>query len=222
MRCVQRSTVLAASLVLLGGCGDGGGAKTPTSAAVDGARYLLQAEPDGAQPVVAAREQAQDGAEIVLLGRIGGSADPWIEGRAAFSVVDPVVTACTQIPGDSCPTPWDYCCRTDELPKAKALVKIVDERGALVEEDARKLLALRELQTVVVRGKAKRDEAGNLTVLATGLFVRPDSAGPAASGTGRYHQHDHFHDHDRQHDPDRKPGAQDGGDHQPERKPSKT
>jgi hypothetical protein len=28
------------------------------------------------------------------------------------------------------------------------------------------------LSTVVVKGKAKRDEAGNLTVLATGVFVK--------------------------------------------------
>jgi len=31
---------------------------------------------------------------------------------------------------------------------------------------------VKELQTVVVQGIAKRDEAGNLTVQATGLYVR--------------------------------------------------
>ena len=51
-------------------------------------------------------------------------------------------------------------------------MKIVDESGKLVKIDARKLLNLKELQTVVVRGKVKRDEAGNLTVIATGVHVK--------------------------------------------------
>ena len=42
----------------------------------------------------------------------------------------------------------------------------------MVETDARKLFDVKELQTVVVRGKAKRDDKGNLTVLASSVFVR--------------------------------------------------
>jgi hypothetical protein len=34
-------------------------------------------------------------------------------------------------------------------------------------------LGAKELSTVVVKGKAKRDDAGNLTVLASGVYVRP-------------------------------------------------
>jgi hypothetical protein len=60
----------------------------------------------------------------------------------------------------------------DNLPANKAMVKVVDASGKPVAMDARKLLGLKELQTVVVRGQAQRDEAGNLTVLADGLFVR--------------------------------------------------
>jgi hypothetical protein len=106
------------------------------------------------------------------VGRIGGSENPWIEGRAAFSIVDNSLKACSDIPGDNCPRPWDYCCQTDQLPTATALVKLVDESGELVKTDARKLLQLKELATVVVQGKAQRDEAGNLTVLADGIYVR--------------------------------------------------
>ena len=49
---------------------------------------------------------------------------------------------------------------------------IVDENGRTVKADAKNLLNVKELVTVVVRGKAKRDEKGNLTVLANGVFVR--------------------------------------------------
>jgi hypothetical protein len=52
------------------------------------------------------------------------------------------------------------------------LVKVVDENGLLLQADARELLDVKELSTVVVRGTAQRDEAGNLTVLASGVFVK--------------------------------------------------
>jgi len=74
---------------------------------------------------------------------------------------------------DGCPTPWDYCCDLDKLPTRKALVKVVDGDGRPVMSDARALLGIKESATVVVRAKAKRDEAGNLSLLADGLYVRP-------------------------------------------------
>lgn len=51
-------------------------------------------------------------------------------------------------------------------------MKVVDEDGNIVKGDAKSLLSVKELATVVVRGKARRDEAGNLTVEATGIHVR--------------------------------------------------
>ena len=59
---------------------------TPSS--IDSARYVLADEPDGAIGVIAARESAKDGEPIVIVGRIGGAANPWIEGRAAFTLLD--------------------------------------------------------------------------------------------------------------------------------------
>lgn len=134
--------------------------------------YLLAEEPAAAQEVKAAHADTANGAEIVVVGRIGGSADPWIKDRAAFTVVDNSLQACSDIPGDECPMPWDYCCVTDQLPGATALVKVVDASGQLVAIDARKLLGLKELDRVVVHGKAVRDQDGNLTVLADGVFVK--------------------------------------------------
>ncbi len=133
---------------------------------------LLTSEPAGAEEVIKARESAQNDEEVVIVGRIGGSENPWVDGRAVFSIVDNSLKACSDIPGDGCEKPWDYCCETDKLPTAMALIKVVDEDGTLIKEDARKLLNLKELQTVVVKGKAKRDDTGNLTVFANGIFVR--------------------------------------------------
>ncbi len=138
----------------------------------NGSKFILTAEPDGAADVIEVREHAGDGDDVVIVGRIGGSTNPWIDGRAAFSIVDGSLKACSDIEGDNCPLPWDYCCETPKLPNATALVKIVDDDGELVKADAKSLLGVKELSTVVVKGKAKRDEAGNLTVLATALFVK--------------------------------------------------
>lgn len=166
-------------VVVLVGCGKQpaeptGEGSQPTQGVsnVDGAAFLLADDPAEAVDVIQVREKAKDGDDIVIVGRIGGSQNPWIDGRAAFSIVDSSLKACSDIEGDSCPMPWDYCCETDKLPGATALVKVVDEAGDLVKADAKSLLGVKELSTVVVQGKAQRDDAGNLTVLAQGIFVR--------------------------------------------------
>ena len=143
-------------------------ASTPSAV---GAKYVLAAEPSGAQDIIAVRAASKDGDDVVLVGRIGGSENPWIEGTAAFTIVDLSLQACVG-EGENCPTPWDYCCSTDKLPTSTALVKIVDDQGQMLKQDARELMGLKELQTVVVQGTADRDEAGNLTVLANSLYVR--------------------------------------------------
>ena len=161
--------------VLLTGCAQESPTPAPatsSTAPADGTPYLLDAEPEGAGEVIAVRNDAGDGDDVVIVGRIGGSENPWIEDRAAFSIVDNSLKACSDIPGDTCPIPWDYCCETPKLPDATALIKVVNGDGNPVETDARRLLNVKELSTVVVQGKAQRDDAGNLTVLATGIFVR--------------------------------------------------
>jgi hypothetical protein len=168
-----RVAVLVAG-ALAAGCG-GGTSTNKDRAGATGAKYLLTEEPAGAKEVTDARKEAKDGDEVVVVGRIGGDVKPWVEGRAAFWIVDSSLKSCKETEGDNCPTPWDYCCTPKEdLVKVMATVKVVDAKGETVQTDARELLGVSELQTVVVRGRAKRDEQGNLTVLATGVYPRPD------------------------------------------------
>ncbi len=156
--------VLGAALVAMIGC-------VQQSTKVDGAKYLLKSEPEKIKEVIQARKETKDGEEVVIVGRIGGSKNPWIKDRAAFTIVDNSLTPCTD-PEESCPTPWDYCCELDKLPTSTAFIKVVDENGSVVKADAREFLPLKELSTVVVPGLAKRDDAGNLTVLANKIFVK--------------------------------------------------
>ena len=153
------------------GCQPKDASTAKTNGSLDASSVLATSEPTGAIPVGEAREKTEDGQEVTLVGRIGGSSKPFIDGLAAFTIVDPKVPFCA--PDEGCPTPWDYCCQTDAVKSNIATVKIIGEGGAPVSKNARDLLNVKELGTIVVKGKAKRDDQGNLTVSANQVFVRP-------------------------------------------------
>lgn len=141
----------------------------------EGAKYLLAAEPADAKGVIQVREQAKDGEAVVVVGRVGGSKEPCVKGRAAFTIVDPSYQSCDER-GEMCETPWDYCHATkDEMTRATAMIKVVDSEGKTLAQDVQDLLGIQPLETIVVQGRAKRDENGNLTVLAEGIYIRPRS-----------------------------------------------
>jgi hypothetical protein len=162
------------SVIGLGFLGCNGGQDAPQSAASDSSRqpspYVAGSEPPGAISVAEAREAVRDEDEIAILGRVGGSPNPFVDGIAAFTVVDLKVPYCA--PEEGCPTPWDYCCKQDQVKDNIATVKVVDEQDKLVAEDARPLLGIEALDVVVIRGNAKRDGDGNLALLADQVFVR--------------------------------------------------
>lgn len=168
-------TLLVCSLVLAG-CSQTTTDEIDLASNYDASKFVLDAEPANGQNVIIARDTFKDQEDVVVIGRVGGGLNPWVEGRAAFQIVDPSLIACSDETEEgeicSCKTPWDYCCETDKLPGAMALVQFVEEDGSIVKADARKVFDIKELQTVVIKGKAKRDEAGNLTILASGMFVR--------------------------------------------------
>lgn len=151
------------------GCG-AAGTSSQSSAITPDAKYVTQSEPAGALPVGKARESAKDKEEIVLVGRIGGSEKPFIDDMAAFTIVDPKVPYCS--PEEGCPTPWDYCCEQNQVKNNIAMVKVTDGQKKTVTTDARKLLGVKELNMVVVKGEARRDADGNLSVLAEQVFIK--------------------------------------------------
>ncbi|EMI19880.1 signal peptide protein [Rhodopirellula maiorica SM1] len=150
---------------------------TETAATQDGnaaeqSQFISATEPEGAMAVGDARQSVEDDQSVTLVGLIGGSSKPFVEGLAAFTIVDAKVPYCA--PDEGCPTPWDYCCETNAVKDNIATVKVVDENGKPVASDARELLNVKELSTVVVQGTAKRDDQGNLTVAASKVYVRPE------------------------------------------------
>lgn len=185
---------LATVMLAATGCSETAGTAATAKPSAEGAAYLAKAEPADGKGVGEVKEAAKDGDEVTLVGRIGGSAEPFVDGLAAFTIVDPLIPHCA--PEEGCPTPWDYCCETDKLPANSATVKLVGADGKPVATGAKELLGVKELNVVVVRGKAKRDDAGNLTVLADEVFIRPEGATHAPSAESHDHGHDHDHEHE--------------------------
>ncbi|NOY40446.1 MAG: hypothetical protein GXP26_01230 [Planctomycetes bacterium] len=178
---ILTATLSIATLAIIAGCGTAP-ASTPQqseatanpAANVDASLYKLAEEPDGAIGVIMARESAEDGAPLILVGRIGGSANPWIEGRAAFMLLDASMSVVAE--GDASDEGEDEicmgdCCATERL-DCTTLVKVVDSQGKIVPVDSRKLLGLKESDMVVVEGTAKKDDSGNFVMLARGIYVR--------------------------------------------------
>lgn len=164
--------VLTPVVLLACGCGDTEVSPAAVSTAPPSeqqANFRLSAEPAGTRGVIEVRKQARDGEEVVVTGRIAGSHEPLVKGRAAFTIVDMSLEPC------ECEEPWVYCCTPkEELLAGMVLIKFVDGQGKTIAQDARQLLGVKEWNTVVVRGHAQRDADGNLTaVIAKGLFVKP-------------------------------------------------
>ena len=172
LRGVRSQLLWVAVVCVIGMSGCGDPPEGPPPVAIDVTPYLLSEPPGDAEEVKSVHEAGGTDRDVVIVGKIGGRSDPWIEGRAAFNIVDRSVKSCSDIPGDDCPTPWDYCCTQGDLPGSTALVKVVGGDGRTLFGDARKLFGVKELQTVIIKGKARKDDAGNLTVVASGLYFK--------------------------------------------------
>ena len=168
--------MLALSLALAS-CKDDGPTpptKVDVPAAADPlpAGFMLSVAPAGARDVAAVKAGAKEGDVVVIRGRIG-TAEPFVAGRAAMTIVDPVMVPCNEMAmEDGCPTPWDYCCADPaELRKSEATIQFADASGQPVRHDFR-LDDLTPLSYVIVTGKVgPRPDPKVLIVNATGIFV---------------------------------------------------
>jgi hypothetical protein len=78
----------------------------------------LFTEPSAGEPagVGVMKPKAAQGDRVLIVGRIGGSEQPFLADRAMFSLVDPSVKLCGEgdPADDHCKTPWDFCCEPRE------------------------------------------------------------------------------------------------------------
>ena len=178
----MRKTLIAVAMLvsaglLVVGCDDP--APTPstssptTPAAAEGlpSGLMLTAAPAEAKDVLALKG-AKAGDEVVLRGKIGGRAEPFVEGRAVFQVVDAGLKSCKDIPGDTCATPWDYCCEP-EVNQKSASVQVVGADGKPLRTGLKGVGGLQPLSEVTIKGTVvQAGEAGPVLVNATGIHVK--------------------------------------------------
>lgn len=130
--------------------------------------WRLAETPADPMSVAEAKAAAVPGEPITVLGKIGGRMSPITPESGLFVIMDLSVPSCDEIPGDSCPTPWDYCCEpSGDIAANAATVQLRDEAGqpiALNEQD------LKPLDHVVVVGTvAEGTTEASLVVHATGI-----------------------------------------------------
>ena len=173
---MKRSLVLASVALLALACGSEPGApESSNGSSSDGtpATWVLDADPGDAISVLEAKD-GEPGDTVRVVGRVS----VLVPGHAAFRLVDEGLAYCGQVnKEDGCKTPWDYCCETPLMRSENTVyVEARDESG---ETAATSATGLRLLDLVVVEGTLAKDEAGNLTVVATGWYRRARPALPA-------------------------------------------
>ena len=179
------AAIIACALVA-SGCGpadDGVSKKSssrqrePGSAAVAAVRLpeglVVRGEPSGTH-VAACKESAKQGDEVTIVGRIGGSRNPFVSDAAVFTIVDPSLKPCNAKDDDHCRTPWDYCCEDrDSMKRNMATIEIAGDDGAPLALPLRGLQGLDPLATVSVTGiVTERNDQGVLVVRAKRIAVQ--------------------------------------------------
>lgn len=125
--------------------------------------------------VAAAKAAARQGEEITLVGRIGGSVNPFAADRAIFTIADPALVSCADMDEpDHCKTPWDFCCEDRAKMRAgTATIEVAGADGKPLAVALRGVQGLEPLATVAVSGTVvERNDAGLLVVRAKRIEVR--------------------------------------------------
>jgi hypothetical protein len=113
--------------------------------------------------IAEARQSAGDGDRVLIHGRIGGRADPFVAGRAVVLLIDESLPLCQ----GCCDTPWDLCCeRPADTLAHSATVQVVDAAGQPLRVSLRGQGGLKPLARVAVAGTVKRESDALFVVVA--------------------------------------------------------
>jgi hypothetical protein len=177
------SALVLTAVVVVSGCGSpaapakqagNSGKPTPTLAE----SYFLKEAPADAKSISAVKKEAKEGDEVVIRARVGGRKDDtFTHGRAMMYVMDMGLNSCDMNVGDTCETPWDYCCEDPKtIAQNIATIQFVDADGKILKSDLKGSNGLDTLSVVTIKGKVgKRDDPNVLVVSASGIYVeKPD------------------------------------------------
>jgi len=116
-----------------------------------------------------ADNQSSGGDQVSVIGRIfAGELEPWDPGQAAFLIAElPDEGHGEGHDADNCPF-----CKRKAARAPTAMVQFVDDSGAVIPIDARKLLGVEKKDVVVVVGEAVPGDLNSMVIRATGLHRR--------------------------------------------------
>lgn len=160
------ATIAALLSVLTVSCGDAPKNEPPKPSIPES--YWAASAPADAVDVMAARTSAKDGAEMTVIGLV----QDYRAGQAQFIVADRTLIPCNERPGDSCATPWDYCCEDKKRLRSGLLTVELREGKKLLKSSLAGFHGFDRLKEAVVRGRAEVDGSGNVLLVASALHVR--------------------------------------------------
>ena len=157
-------------------------AKAGTQEAVIPATYFLAERPTDVPMLCEVKAGSQVGDMVRFEARVGGRAEPFVDGIAIFLTADPRLVSCDQRPGDHCPVPYDYCCEdADAMMAGTATIQMVDASGSLYPISANGQGGIEPLQTLVIEGVvSEKDANGVFVVDASKIWVGSIPSTPVA------------------------------------------
>ncbi|MBM4039059.1 MAG: hypothetical protein FJ290_11160 [Planctomycetes bacterium] len=170
------SIVLATGLLVTAGCrsstSDGQNAQADS---LPQGLFVSQ-PPEGAVDLDDALKPGGD--QVVVRARVAGRRDPFVAGRAAMVVADLKFPTCDTRPGDTCPTPWDFCCEAPAgIAEHTALVQVVGSDGKPLQTPLQRANGLAPMSVVVVKGTIVRGPDGKGAIInAEQIHVGPGGA----------------------------------------------
>ena len=145
----------------------------PLPAAALPSDIFVDEAPAEARSVADVKADTSATGDVVIHGRIGGRAKPFVDGAAVFLLADASMKTCTERHGDSCRTPWDYCCEPRESLAAKtATVQILGPDGKPLRVGLEGTHPLETLARLTIAGEiASRADGGTLVINARKIHV---------------------------------------------------
>ncbi|MSR75489.1 MAG: hypothetical protein EXS14_08490 [Planctomycetes bacterium] len=113
---------------------------------------------------------AKDGQTVLVTGRVGGTAEIFVPGRATFLIADLALKDCYDMT-DECKQPWDYCCEDPAALQTGTLAIEFHANGKVLSCDARGFHGLDHGNDVSVQGVIKRTASGSIVLVASGVNV---------------------------------------------------
>ena len=135
--------------------------------------FLTEAPTREVSSIASLKTNAKEGDTVAVKVVIGGRDNVYVPNRAVLTVIDAKINNPCTSEGDSCRTPWDYCCTPAEekLPNM-AIVQIVGDDNRPLAVDLSSVKNLKHLNTLIVLGTiGPRDNQDTLLINADAIYV---------------------------------------------------